>query len=58
VNLIGIKLTNINDVVSFSDDNLASSGDIWIEVSRSSVENEIAVFIGLPALDEGKITLK
>jgi hypothetical protein len=56
VNLIRLKFTYLDDVVSFGDDNLSSCGAVRVEVSSSGMENKIAFLVCFPALNEGKVT--
>src|SRR5450756_1926995 len=58
VNLVRIEGTRLDDDLRFNYCDLAASGDIGVEVTRSSPIDQISMMIGLPCLHQRQICSK
>jgi hypothetical protein len=52
VNLIRIELAHFNQLLDFSDTDVATGGDHRIEIPRGLSVDEVPGFVPLPRLDE------
>jgi hypothetical protein len=58
MNFIRIKFSGFYDLVSFGDANLSRGSHVRVEVTSSTMENEVTIFVCFPAFYISEITCR
>mmetsp|Transcript_4092 Transcript_4092/g.14449 ORF Transcript_4092/g.14449 Transcript_4092/m.14449 type:complete len:210 (-) Transcript_4092:577-1206(-) len=56
VDLVGVELALLDDLLHLGNGDLAGGGHVGVEVPRRAPEDEVAGRVGLPGLDEGIVS--